>query len=511
MTNVESNAAEEKISGRLLARNVFLNFGGQIIGAVTALATIPYVIAGLGADRFGVLSLAWVVLGYFTLIDLGIGRATVKFVAEAIGGERMETIPTIVWTSVKIVLALGLFGSVLLALFTTTIVGLLKIPEGLIEETKTIFYLFSFSLIIMLMSATLSGVLEAYQRFDLVNYLRVPSNVLTFLIPSASVFFGFGLVTIVLALLLKNLVVMTGYLFVVKKIIPATAAEASSSFSFVRPLLVYGWWIALHNASVGVLLYLERFLVGVFQPVSAVTYYSAPYELITRATIVSSSMMPVLFPAFSSFGSYAGTEMQLLFIRASRYLALVMGLIILITTVFADEIITFWLGSNFQESIPVLRILGLGVLLSSFAWLAGTALQARGDARSVTLIHVFQVPLYVVMTWILINSMGLQGAALAWTLRMILSLALLLIACWKAGIIGNRFFTDRLTGVSVIVLLGMLLAGQFVKELLPQSDFVLGLFFVAFILGSATSLWFLGLEGDERRALKSFSMKWFNR
>jgi O-antigen/teichoic acid export membrane protein len=64
----------------LLARNAFYNFLGQAVPLLAAVVSVPYVIHGLGPERFGLLSLAWVVLGYFTIFDLGLGRATTKFI-----------------------------------------------------------------------------------------------------------------------------------------------------------------------------------------------------------------------------------------------------------------------------------------------------------------------------------------------------------------------------------------------------------------------------------------------
>jgi O-antigen/teichoic acid export membrane protein len=38
----------------------------------------------LGVERFGLLSIAWVVLEYFVIFDCGLGRASAKYVAEAL-------------------------------------------------------------------------------------------------------------------------------------------------------------------------------------------------------------------------------------------------------------------------------------------------------------------------------------------------------------------------------------------------------------------------------------------
>jgi O-antigen/teichoic acid export membrane protein len=74
-----------KIGGKVLARNTVLNFAGGAAPVLLALVTIPYVIRGIGVDRFGVLSLALVTVGYLCIVDLGLGRAMTKFVAETLG------------------------------------------------------------------------------------------------------------------------------------------------------------------------------------------------------------------------------------------------------------------------------------------------------------------------------------------------------------------------------------------------------------------------------------------
>ena len=61
-----------------------------------AVVTIPALIGRLGTDRFGVLTLAWILLGYFSLFDLGLGRALTKMVAEQLGLGQERDIPGLV-------------------------------------------------------------------------------------------------------------------------------------------------------------------------------------------------------------------------------------------------------------------------------------------------------------------------------------------------------------------------------------------------------------------------------
>lgn len=64
----------------MIARNTLLNLLGQGIPMLVGLVALPVVARGLGPDRLGFLSLAWTLASYFTLFDLGLGRATTRYV-----------------------------------------------------------------------------------------------------------------------------------------------------------------------------------------------------------------------------------------------------------------------------------------------------------------------------------------------------------------------------------------------------------------------------------------------
>src|SRR4030088_2206369 len=98
-------------AGRLLARNVIWNLIGNGAPMLVAVFSIPNLIQGLGKDRFGVLALAWAVIGYASLFDLGLGRALTQLVAKKLGAGEDREVPTLVWTSLILMLVLGLAGA----------------------------------------------------------------------------------------------------------------------------------------------------------------------------------------------------------------------------------------------------------------------------------------------------------------------------------------------------------------------------------------------------------------
>src|SRR4029077_5314415 len=108
-----SKSVSHLTSGRLLAHNTVWNLLGQFLPMVVGVVTIPLLIRGIGVARFGVLSLAWIVIGYFSLFDLGIGRALTKLVADKIGTHQDHAIPALVWTSLVLMFLLSVFGGLI--------------------------------------------------------------------------------------------------------------------------------------------------------------------------------------------------------------------------------------------------------------------------------------------------------------------------------------------------------------------------------------------------------------
>lgn len=153
-----ADAKALQLDGRILAQNTVLNFSGRIVPLLVALVTVPYVVRHLGPDRFGLLTLAWVVVGYFALFDLGIGPATSKFVAELLGKDEIEKLPELIWTALISQTCFGLVAGVILASTSPLLVyQLLKIPSALHVQAHLIFLIIAVALPIDFSSESLRG------------------------------------------------------------------------------------------------------------------------------------------------------------------------------------------------------------------------------------------------------------------------------------------------------------------------------------------------------------------
>jgi O-antigen/teichoic acid export membrane protein len=407
-----------KITGRLLARNTLLNLIGQVVPLCVGVASIPYVIRGLGTERFGILSLAWVILGYFTIFDLGLGGATTKYVAEALGRGEEDRVPSLVWTTVVIQLILGLLSVVALILLTPFLVEhMLTIPPTLAAEAKSMFQLLAFSIPAVLVSGSFSGVLQAAQRFDLLNVIRIPSSSCTFLLPLVCLILGFELLGIVAFILVSRIIMLLTLIVVVLQIFP-NMRHPSVSFALFPRLFTFGSWVMVSSLVAPLLLYLDRFLIGALLSIADVAYYTAPFEVISRLGIIPASFAIALFPAFSTLGSMHKERLQGLYVRSTKYLFLLIVPIIMMLIVFSSTLLHLWLGSEFvSRSTPVFQILLMGALFALLSPVPGGLIQGLGRPDLVSKLYLLYFPLNVAIVWFFVKNFGLVGAAASFALR----------------------------------------------------------------------------------------------
>lgn len=187
------------------------------------------------------LALAWVVTSYFGFFDFGLGRATTKFVAEYRARGEIDELPGLVWTSLGFHVVLGTIGGALLASLAPWLTErALNIPSGLLAETKSSFYLLAMAVPLIVTVAALRGVLEALQRFDMVNAVKVPASIANYLGPLLVLPFADSLTAVVGVLVIVRGVVLLAYLLLCLRALPVLARGLRFDFGRLKPLIGFG-------------------------------------------------------------------------------------------------------------------------------------------------------------------------------------------------------------------------------------------------------------------------------
>lgn len=402
----------------VVVRNAGVNLAGRILPAVAAAAALPFIIHRLGDEQYGILSFALVMVTYFSLFDLGLGGATTRFVASALGAGDRESLPAMVWTSQALVAVLGLLAGLVMFLLAPPLAEhFLKITAGLRGEAALSFQWMAVAAPFMLTAAVWRGVLEASQRYDLVNAVSVPSNVATYVFPVLALLVHWGLVAIVALIVLVRVLACLAYGWIGLSLHPVIRRTCRVNFRETRALLVFGGWLALSNLAWPVLLYADRFVIGFLLPLALLSYYAAPCEIITRLWALPASWA-ALYPAFSAVGEGRGDLLARLCARGAKHLAMLIGPVVVVGIVFAGQIMNLWLGPEFAvRSAVVFQLLAAGVLVNSLAAVPDWLIKGLGRSDITAKLHLAEIPLYGILLYLFIMRWGIAGAAAAWALR----------------------------------------------------------------------------------------------
>jgi O-antigen/teichoic acid export membrane protein len=239
-------------------------------------------------------------------------------------------------------------------------------------------------------------------------------------------------------------------------------------------------------------------VIGSMVSMTAVAYYATPYELVTKFWLLPGALMGVMFPAFSASFAQDRNRTALLLGRSVKSVLLMLFPITLCTIVLAQDGLKFWLGAEFaRNSFRVLQWLAAGVFLNSMAQSPFALLQGVGRPDLTAKLHLIELPLYLLLLWYLIRTWGIEGAAIAWTVRVTLD-ALFLFGLARRLLPGNRPMRLR----TAVLPAGLILALVFAALL--QGSIVKGFFLLGTILCFVIVAWFLILTPEERALAQSY-------
>jgi len=126
--------------------------------------------------------------------------------------------------------------------------------------------------------------------------------------------------------------------------------------------------------------------------------------------------------------------------------------LMLVCSVFGPQVLVQWVGVDFAtESKDVWRWLAIGVLLNGFAHVPYALLHSAGRTDITAKLHMFEFFPYFVFLWWALGAYGITGAAMAWTLRVILDTAMLYVSAWSLFPMLWRLCRDTLLSLTLMV------------------------------------------------------------
>lgn len=402
----------------MIGRSILANTLGGSWSAFLALVVIPFQIAILGVEAYGLLAFITSLQITFTIFDLGLSPTITREVATDSSPdfhrsrELIQTVSTYyLWIGVMLGIVLLLSSGWL----ATEWLNLKTLPT---DSAALAIQLGAVVTILRWPVSFYTGIITGRQRFDLLNLLRAGIATCGLLGGLVVLVISSSLTTLIMWMALTAFVEVSSYLLVCFRLLPGLTLRPRFFARAMKGVWHYALGMNLLSVLVVVLVQSDRLFISRLLPIQALGYYSLAYNVLLGLTLVQGFVTSALFPAFASDHSLGKLSTV-----SSRYAKATQGLIYVYTlpimglVFFGHDILRLWTSAEAAEGASrIMAVLALGFLLNAAVSVPSVLAMATGNIRILIAINLVAVLFYIPGLYLLVARWGGLGAAIAWLL-----------------------------------------------------------------------------------------------
>jgi O-antigen/teichoic acid export membrane protein len=397
-----------------ILRNVTSNWAGIILNIGVSFVLAPIIVNSLGTVHYGIWTLMMQFTGYLWLFDFGVRESVVKYVAQYhASGEHAELDATVrtALSVYTVVAGIALVGVVAL---TIALPYAFNIPADALRTAQVTALLTGATVALGFVFNVFAGIVMGLQLFYRMAKIGIVFSltraVLTFVLLSM----GFGVIT--LAVLQFTASVINSV--IIYRI--CTEQLPYLSVRLVRParervvkLLNYGKYVLLANIGDKVIFATDSIVIGVFLPISALTYFAIGGTLIEHFRSFITSLGMMLNPLSSSLEAKKDTTSVAAVLMGGAKAAILLGLPVCIGFILlGDRFIGLWMGPSFAaQAGAVLAVLAAGHLVGLPYYSISGVLYGLNQHRLVAWSRVLEGIVNLALSIVLVRRYGLIGVA----------------------------------------------------------------------------------------------------
>jgi O-antigen/teichoic acid export membrane protein len=374
----------------------------------------PFILQQLGKSTYGLWALVGSVVGYGSLLDLGIGSAITKYVAEYRAQKQTDETRSLIATAICFYSVLGLVAFALSAVIAPIFPQIFNVPTSERTTATWLVLLMGLGIGISIPCAAPIAVLWGLQRFDIANLISVVSTFLSAAATVVVLLVGGG----ILGMVAVNIVVMVLgrvlTIWFIRRIAPELQfGWRGARRHLVRTVISFSSSMFVMNVAGRVQTKTDEIVIAGFLPVSAVTPYAIVRRLSELPQILTDQFMRVLLPLTSELHAEKDQfRIRALYITSTRLTLAILLPIGCTLVVLARSILTMWVGAAYADYAHLVAILTVATVVDTSQWPAGNILQGMARHRPLAIMSVGAALSNLALSILLVPSFGLTGVAL---------------------------------------------------------------------------------------------------
>jgi len=399
-----------------LKTNILANLLGSVWVAVLTIIITPLQVRLLGIEAYGLVGLIAVLQVVLGTCDLGLSATLTQRVA-ADSDKDSDASRTLVNSASTLYWGLAVVLAVLLCLNADWIAIHWLKPSALDPATVTLsLRIIAFYLALRWPVAFYTGLISGLQRLDILNLiksgvvsLRLLGGVLVLLVLP-------NLIAFLLWFAISALLELMAYAIVAHRLMPGLSLRPSCSWTALKSVWKFSAAMSLIAVLSMLLTQVDRLMISTFLSLEALGYYALAYHTAMALSLLQTALNSAAFPALSgSHGSERSSELLARYNKTSQLMGYVIAAPCFALVFFGHDILRWWISPAAANGASIaMALLALGFFINAMVSNAYIAAVACGKPGLPLKVNLAGAVLYLPALYGLIQTAGINGAALCW-------------------------------------------------------------------------------------------------
>lgn len=395
-----------------ILRNTTWNIFSRLLHIPVSICLIPFIMDRVGTNWYGIWVTLFALVDYFTLLDLGVGAATIRHVAEYHASHDVHKIGRVAVTTCGYNL---LFLPPLIAAYVCTdnILNFFHIAPHEMEEARFLFHWVLFNFALSQFTSVFRNILIGLQQIHVINRCEI---LYLFAYAGGTVAVlsgGAGLKGLVVMLFFLRFGLAAAQFLCVLRSVPIRVQGGwVIDGALLKDFIRYGLKLQLASL-VGLLNFqLDKLLIGHLLKIEFVAFYDLGSKLASMSrTIPSALMSPVVPAAAELVVQRDNARLRELYLRGTRYLSLMAAPLTAFLLAMGSPILTLWLGNHVHAyAVLALQFLAIGYYFNIITGVVNSLGRGMGVLKYELQTSALIIILNLILSLALILHMGFVGA-----------------------------------------------------------------------------------------------------
>ena len=428
-----------------LKTGIVLNYVNIILGNLIPVFYTPIMLSLLGQKEYGLYKLSSSVTSYLSLISLGIGSAVVRYLIKAReeeGKEAEERVLGLFMVIFQIIAAAALLIGTILAFNLELFYGK-SLSAAELSRMKVLVLIMVCNTALSFSQTPYTSVVSAHEEFIFLQCANILTTCVGPIANLIALFLGYASIGMAVSSLLISLICRLVYYAYVKKHMHIRANYGNLPTHLLKEILSFSLWIFIANVVAQLYNATDTVMIGMIPSLATigVAVYNIGGTFNNIISSLTTGISSLLTPKANRmvFQRATNSELTDLTVRVGRIQALIMALVVSGFIAFGKPFIFFYAGEEYSDSYWVAVLVMLPNMIPLVQSMCLSILVAQNKHRFRSIVYLGMAILNVIGTWILMQYMGVIGAALMSGIALIIG----------NGFIMNWYYQNR-TGLDMI-------------------------------------------------------------